>query len=156
VRPLGRRIIPSQGRYRTTQTQNKRTQTSMPWVAFEPTPPVFERAKPVHALDRAVTVIGFCDCKSHHKSRIHRPWSKRTVYEDSLQLILVLKWTHNEPLEVHILRTQSVYYSSFMKATASLDSSVGIIFFKSPQRQPRLWRPPGLLSNGSQERSLKG
>jgi hypothetical protein len=42
----------------TTQTQNKRTQTSMPWVGFEPTIPVFERAKTVHALDRAATVTG--------------------------------------------------------------------------------------------------
>jgi hypothetical protein len=29
----------------------------MPRVGFEPTTPVFERAKIVHALDRAVTVI---------------------------------------------------------------------------------------------------
>jgi hypothetical protein len=29
----------------------------MPRVGFEPTMPVFERAKAVHALDRAVTVI---------------------------------------------------------------------------------------------------
>jgi hypothetical protein len=28
-------------------------------VGFEPTIPVFERAKTVHALDRAVTVIGW-------------------------------------------------------------------------------------------------
>jgi hypothetical protein len=39
--------------HRTTQTQNKRTQTPMPRVGFEPTIPVFERAKTVHALDRA-------------------------------------------------------------------------------------------------------
>jgi hypothetical protein len=40
---LGRIISQSQGRYlyRTTQTQNKRTQTSMPRVGFEPTIPVF-------------------------------------------------------------------------------------------------------------------
>jgi hypothetical protein len=44
--------------HRTTQTQNKRTQTSMPRVRFEPTIPVFERAKTVHPLDRAATVIG--------------------------------------------------------------------------------------------------
>jgi hypothetical protein len=30
----------------------------MPQVRFEPTIPVFERAKTVHALDRAATVIG--------------------------------------------------------------------------------------------------
>jgi hypothetical protein len=30
----------------------------MPWVGFELTIPVFERAKTVHALDSAATVIG--------------------------------------------------------------------------------------------------
>jgi hypothetical protein len=30
----------------------------MPEVGFEPTTPVLERAKTVHALDRAATVIG--------------------------------------------------------------------------------------------------
>jgi hypothetical protein len=42
--------------HRTAQTQNKRTQTSMPEVGFEPTIPVFEWAYTVHALDRAATV----------------------------------------------------------------------------------------------------
>jgi hypothetical protein len=32
---------------------------SMPRVGFEPTIPVFERAKTVHALDRAAPVIAF-------------------------------------------------------------------------------------------------
>jgi hypothetical protein len=44
--------------HRTTQTQNKRTQTSISRVGFEPTIPVFQRAKTVHASDRADTVIG--------------------------------------------------------------------------------------------------
>jgi hypothetical protein len=44
---------------RTTQTQNRRTQTSMPRVGVEPPIPVLERAKTVHALDRAAAVIGF-------------------------------------------------------------------------------------------------
>jgi hypothetical protein len=43
--------------HRTTQTQNKRTQTSMPRVGFEPRIPVLEWTKTVHALDRASTVI---------------------------------------------------------------------------------------------------
>jgi hypothetical protein len=43
--------------HRTTQTQNERTQTSMSQVDFEPTIPVFERAKIVHAIEHAVTVI---------------------------------------------------------------------------------------------------
>jgi hypothetical protein len=54
---LGRGISPSQGRYLyTEQTQNKRTQTSMLRVGFEPTIPVFERVKMVHALELTVTV----------------------------------------------------------------------------------------------------
>jgi hypothetical protein len=52
--PVGR-PLPT---HRTTQTQNKRTETSMPWVGFETTFPTFEREKTVHALDRAATVIG--------------------------------------------------------------------------------------------------
>jgi hypothetical protein len=44
--------------HRTAQTQNTRTQTSMPQVGFEITTPVFKRTKTVQALDRAATVIG--------------------------------------------------------------------------------------------------
>jgi hypothetical protein len=49
------RPLPAQ---RTAQTQNKRTQISMPQGEFEPTIAVFKRAKTVHVFDRAVTVIG--------------------------------------------------------------------------------------------------
>jgi hypothetical protein len=54
--PVGR-SLPT---HRTTQTQNKLTQTSMPRMGFESRIPVFERAKTVHVLllDRATTVIG--------------------------------------------------------------------------------------------------
>jgi hypothetical protein len=48
------RPLPTHG---TTQTQNKRTQISMPRVGFEPTIPAFERAKTVHDLDGPATVI---------------------------------------------------------------------------------------------------
>jgi hypothetical protein len=41
-----------------TYTQNERTQTSMPLVGLEPTIPASERAKTLHDLYRAVTVIG--------------------------------------------------------------------------------------------------
>jgi hypothetical protein len=44
------RPVPTQ---RTTQTQNKRRQTSMPRVKFQPMIPAFEPAKTFHALDRA-------------------------------------------------------------------------------------------------------
>jgi hypothetical protein len=55
---LGRGISPSQDRY--IYKQNKRTQTSMPWMGFEPMNPAFERAKTIQALDRAATVFGIC------------------------------------------------------------------------------------------------
>jgi hypothetical protein len=42
--------------HRTVQTQNKHTQTSMPWVGFEPTIPMIEPVKTVHALDRSANV----------------------------------------------------------------------------------------------------
>jgi hypothetical protein len=38
--------------------KRRTTQTQIPWVGFEPTTPVFERVKTVHASDRAATVIG--------------------------------------------------------------------------------------------------
>jgi hypothetical protein len=48
------RLLPARG---TTQRVNKRTQTSMPLVGFEPTIPVFGRVKTFHALDRTANVI---------------------------------------------------------------------------------------------------
>jgi hypothetical protein len=59
---LGRGISPSA--HRTAQTQNKRRETVMPQVRFEPTNPVFERAKTVYALYRTATVIGYSDSYS--------------------------------------------------------------------------------------------
>jgi hypothetical protein len=44
--------------HRATQTENKRTQISLPRVGFQFTIPMFERAKTVHTLDWATTVIG--------------------------------------------------------------------------------------------------
>jgi hypothetical protein len=44
----------------TTQTQNKRKQTSMPWVGFKPTIPVFYRTKTVHALYWAALCSATC------------------------------------------------------------------------------------------------
>jgi hypothetical protein len=49
--PVGR-PLPA---HRTAQTQIKRTQTSRPQLRLEPTIPVFEQLKTVHALDRGAT-----------------------------------------------------------------------------------------------------
>jgi hypothetical protein len=43
---------------RTAQTQNERTQTSMPQVGFEPSIRVFACAKTLHARERESTAIG--------------------------------------------------------------------------------------------------
>jgi hypothetical protein len=70
--------------HRTTQTLNKRRETSIPGVGFEPTISLFERAKTVHALDRASAVIGETlniqnenmETKSRYISatEVGRPW----------------------------------------------------------------------------------
>jgi hypothetical protein len=61
---LRREISPSQGRYLHAgqHKHNPRTQTSMHRLGFEPTIPVFEQGKTVHALDSAATVIDWLCC----------------------------------------------------------------------------------------------
>jgi hypothetical protein len=54
---LDQPVIRSLPTHRTTQTQNKRKQTLMHRVGFEPTISVFQRAKAVQAVDPAATVI---------------------------------------------------------------------------------------------------
>jgi hypothetical protein len=56
---LGRGISTSQGRYLHTEQhkQNERTHTSMPPMGFEPTTPVFERAKTFHAIYHAAAAM---------------------------------------------------------------------------------------------------
>jgi hypothetical protein len=68
---LGRGISPSQGHYlhigQHKHRINAHTQTYMPWVGFELTIPVFERAKIVHASYRAATVTGADVTIDNHK-----------------------------------------------------------------------------------------
>jgi hypothetical protein len=45
--------------HKTAQTQNKRTETSMPRVGFRHSIAVFKLAKTVHAIDRVATVISY-------------------------------------------------------------------------------------------------
>jgi hypothetical protein len=51
--------------YRATQTQNKNIHAFITRMGFEPIIPVFERAKTVHSLERAATVIGKLTGSSH-------------------------------------------------------------------------------------------
>jgi hypothetical protein len=63
---LGRGISQSQGHY--LHAEYTHIETSMTWAGFEPTIPVFELAKTVHALDRAATVIGASQSLVHYLS----------------------------------------------------------------------------------------
>jgi hypothetical protein len=56
----------------------------MPWVGFEPTIPAFERAKTVHALDRAVIVIG---------ASASTAYKYGTEYHINVTLVTVQSWT---------------------------------------------------------------
>jgi hypothetical protein len=73
--PVVRPLLP----HRKTQTENKCTQTSILCVGFEPTIPAFERAKTVHASDRAATVVGI-DIAADCRRRCLFPWSQYTYY----------------------------------------------------------------------------
>jgi hypothetical protein len=53
--------------------------TDMPRVGFEPKIPVFERAKTVHALDRAATVIGYTVILHKFYILIYPPFLRNSV-----------------------------------------------------------------------------
>jgi hypothetical protein len=57
--------------HRTTQIQNKRTQTSIPRVGFEHMMSEFGRANAVYILDRAATVICSCQYSETHIATTH-------------------------------------------------------------------------------------
>jgi hypothetical protein len=97
--------------HRTTQTQNKRTQTSMPRVGFEPTIPVFKRAKKVHAVDRVATVISCCSYLFIH-SFIHH-WLYNLLLGPGRFLSFVIlytvgrtPWTVDQPVSRPLPYTQ--------------------------------------------------
>jgi hypothetical protein len=72
-----------------TCTQRKtQTQTFIPWVGFEPKTPVFERAKTVHALDRAAAVIGISSVTK--TVMIRNTESIKTVGSSTLQVTIFL------------------------------------------------------------------
>jgi hypothetical protein len=73
-------ISRSQDRY-LTQTESNHKQTSMTWVEFEPTIPVFERAKPFQAVDRAATVI--VNCPYHENGSHTMAFPSKRIYRNS-------------------------------------------------------------------------
>jgi hypothetical protein len=76
----------------------------MPRVEFEPTIPVLERAKMVHALYRAATVIG--------KKEINNPYQNSAVVErdfDPRQLLTFIVLTL-----LQIYNIASIYYKKYI------------------------------------------
>jgi hypothetical protein len=67
-------------------------QTSMSLAGFEPTIPVFKRAKKFHALDRAATLTG--NPNSHHLENLktyidillHMPLTSQVTFKNMNQL----------------------------------------------------------------------
>jgi hypothetical protein len=57
--------------HRTARTQNKYTQTSMPQVGFEPTIPVFERAKTVVNLTISLGIIYYARGRKWNKQNLN-------------------------------------------------------------------------------------
>jgi hypothetical protein len=95
--------------HRTTQTQNKRTQTSMPLVGFEPTTPVFEQARTVHTLDSAaikplsyigrIIVLPLITCVQF-ASVLLFVWCKVLVPENSVGIMMVQWLVYGLELEM--------------------------------------------------------
>jgi hypothetical protein len=63
----------------------------MPWVGFEPTIPVFEPAKAVHALDRAATLF----VRHWEMSAIIIRLLKQILFEMMTVKFWFLWWEHN-------------------------------------------------------------
>jgi hypothetical protein len=92
--------------HRTTPTQNKRTQTSMPRVGFEPMIPVFERAKRTSCL----RPHGECDRHVHHQYTT----VSRSVTEVLLQGICACSWRPTGVLRISIVGFWDMTPCSFL------------------------------------------
>jgi hypothetical protein len=82
------RSLSSQGRYlhSTTQTQKKCRHTAFLRVGFEPTIPMFERAKEWRALHRTVTVIGSIFCPSVYINKASPETGFQTLFPNVLAI----------------------------------------------------------------------
>jgi hypothetical protein len=113
---LGRGIWPSQGRY-----LHRTTQTSMPWVRFEPTIAAFERAKTVHALNRAATVIAALTTSVHKIAfTLHFSLHVHSLFlQDPINITLTFK-----SLEVFRIFWAFVIYLAYVTCSSHSSSVV--------------------------------
>jgi hypothetical protein len=98
-------------------------QTSVAWVGFEPTIPLFEREKDFHALDCTVAVIGAIEYKH-----------------------MQLECNTNKPKMISAVGTATGY--ELEDQGVGVRVPVGSRNFDSPSLPDRLWGPTNLLSNG--------
>jgi hypothetical protein len=70
-----------------TQKHNKRTQTTVPWVGFEPKIPALELANTVHASDRMATVTGYPKSKKKKVTQTDRKLFPRWLM--TLNIVLI-------------------------------------------------------------------
>jgi hypothetical protein len=98
--------------YRRAQTQNKRTQTSMPRVAIEPTILVFERVKTVHATVIYISRSQYVKKITDATGTIHQNLMMMTemFHETSV--------TFNQPTRLIAWENFVVVYSSDKRAKA--------------------------------------
>jgi hypothetical protein len=101
--------------HKTTQTQNKSTQTSMPRVGFEPTIPVFEWAKTVRASDRSSSLNS---SSGQYVSQAHKNYPLLWLY------YLHTSWQSSKNAKPI---ARNVIILNYIILHKSRDSSVGIV-----------------------------
>jgi hypothetical protein len=120
--------------HRTTQTQNKYTQTSIPEVGIEPTIPVFEQPKTFHSLDRAATMIGTAGSQNlifHGKLSFTQVPSYRSTFP-SFQIIIFIRFirkqgTHDFHNNSVFHLNQNRYWPIFMLKYYNVINTAGMI-----------------------------
>jgi hypothetical protein len=70
----------------------------MPWVGFEPTTPVFQRARTFHAPDRTATVIGLIAYTLHNLI----PTSTKHVMYFCLQIMSSSPLEEETPIKLYL------------------------------------------------------
>jgi hypothetical protein len=75
----------------STKTEDTHTQISMIRIGFKPTTPAFKRAKTLHSLNGAVTVIGrkYIPIKKEEQKYIFNPFLAFAPYDDERDLFAI-------------------------------------------------------------------
>jgi hypothetical protein len=74
----------------------------MPRVGFEPTTPMFEWAKTIHALDRAITVLGRLNDTVSQKNIIYRNLKLKIKAQNQNTLTGCAHYKHMPEFHIHL------------------------------------------------------